>query len=393
MDIVIISEFCGDFSITDNGRFFYLAKMLASESYGNKVELVTSSFMHSLKMQRKRVVQELPFKIAFVKEPGYSKNVCLKRFYSHFIWGKNVIRYIKKRDKKPDVIYCAIPSLTGPNFIARYCEKEDIRFIIDVQDLWPESFKMAFNIPIISDIAFFPHKLLAAGIYRRADALCAVSKTYVKRGLKGNKKVHSGKAIYLGTELDSFDKYVSENESFFKEDNQIILAYVGTLGTSYDLPMVFKAVKALNDSRLRFIIIGDGPLEDKFRDEAKGLSVVFMGRMPYEKACGILKSADIVINPIVKRSVASIINKHADYAASGKPVINTQMSKEYRELVDNYEMGYNCDSVDEVVEALTKLINDEALRIRMGNNARICAERVFDRKKTYKEIISVIMGE
>ena len=31
MDIVIISEFCEDFSQTDNDRFFYLAKMLANE--------------------------------------------------------------------------------------------------------------------------------------------------------------------------------------------------------------------------------------------------------------------------------------------------------------------------------------------------------------------------
>ena len=49
MDIVIIAEFCGDFSVLNNSRFFYLAKMLSGE---HRVELVTSSFIHEAKRQR-----------------------------------------------------------------------------------------------------------------------------------------------------------------------------------------------------------------------------------------------------------------------------------------------------------------------------------------------------
>ena len=130
MDIIIISEFCDDFSESDNDRFLYLAKMLNDD---NIVEIVTSSFRHTTKKHRKRSTVEWPFKITFIDEPGYPKNVCLKRFYSHYVWGKNVEKYIRSR-KKPDVIYCAVPSLTGPNLISKYCEKEGIRFLIDVQD-------------------------------------------------------------------------------------------------------------------------------------------------------------------------------------------------------------------------------------------------------------------
>ena len=116
MDIVIISEFCEDFSKSDNDRFFYLAKMLADD---NNVEIITSSFRHTTKRQRNKPATAWSFKITFIEEPGYLKNVCLKRFYSHYIWGRNVEKYIRTR-KKPDVIYCALPSLTGPNLIAKY---------------------------------------------------------------------------------------------------------------------------------------------------------------------------------------------------------------------------------------------------------------------------------
>ena len=132
MDIVIVSEFCEDFSESDNDRFLYLAKMLRED---NHVEIVTSSFRHSTKNHRYKPAHAWDFKITFIDEPGYPKNICAKRFYSHYVWGKNVIKHIKNRKKKPDVVYCAVPGLSGPNRIARYCEKEGIRFIIDVQDI------------------------------------------------------------------------------------------------------------------------------------------------------------------------------------------------------------------------------------------------------------------
>ena len=132
-DILILANFCRDFSRTDNGRFLYLAKELAKEQL---VEIVTSDYSHSKKAPKEKPTVEWPFSITFLHEPGYPRNVCLQRFWSHFVWGRNVKRYLANR-KKPDVIYCAVPSLTGPLAAAKYCEKNGVKFIIDVQDLWP----------------------------------------------------------------------------------------------------------------------------------------------------------------------------------------------------------------------------------------------------------------
>ena len=109
MDIVIISEFSESFSKTDNDRFLYLARML---SENHETEFITSSFRHSTKKKRTEPEDRQPFKITFLDEPGYPRNICLQRFRSHRIWGKNVLRYLKER-KKPDAVYCAMPSLTA----------------------------------------------------------------------------------------------------------------------------------------------------------------------------------------------------------------------------------------------------------------------------------------
>lgn len=394
MEIVIISEFCEDFSKSDNDRFFYLAKMLTNKSDDNKVELVTSSFRHTTKKHRREPAEEWPFKISFIEEPGYPQNVCLKRFISHYVWGRNVLNYIKNREKKPDVIYCAIPSLTGPNLVAKYCEKESIRFIIDVQDLWPEAFKMVFNLPVISNIIFAPFTIFANDIYKRADAICAVSDTYCQRAARVNRKVKDTITVFLGTEIATFDRYATDNPVLEKKNGEVWLAYCGTLGSSYDLTCVIDALAILSDVRIQFIVMGDGPKKGEFEVYArkKKIRVEFVGRLTYNAMCSLLSNCDITVNPIAHMAAQSIINKHADYAASGKPVVSTQESDEYRKLIEQYQMGFNCrnnDSID-LAEKLKLLVNDNEMRLQMGANARRCAEERFDRKISYTKLTDII---
>ncbi|MBR6896655.1 MAG: glycosyltransferase family 4 protein [Lachnospiraceae bacterium] len=397
MDIVIISEFCEDFSETDNDRFLYLAKMITgieNATCNNNVEIITSSFRHTTKSQRRETVSKWPFNVTFVSEPGYPKNVCLKRFYSHYVWGRNVIKYLKNREAKPDVIYCAVPSLTGPNLVAKYCENEDIRFVIDVQDLWPEAFRMSLNVPIISDIVFSPFKALANGIYKRADAICAVSDTYCKRAVSVNKKNSDTTTVFLGTELAVFDKYAKEKPILEKKEDEIWLAYCGTLGSSYDITCVIDALSILNYPKVRFIIMGDGPKKAEFERYAaiNDVKTVFVGRLKYDEMCSLLSACDIMVNPIAHNAAQSIINKHADYAASGKPVVSTQESREYRKLIKDYRMGFNCKNSDagDLANKIKTLADNPKLRTRMGDNARKCAEACFDRKNTYKSLLNVI---
>ncbi|WP_149554778.1 glycosyltransferase family 4 protein [Treponema pectinovorum] len=393
MDIVIIANFCDDFKIINNDRFLYIANLLSEK---HSVEVITSDFFHTTKKERSGDIPPSKFKITCLHEPGYKRNVCLSRFYSHFVWGKNVKKYLEMR-KHADVIYTAVPSLTAAKEAAQYCKRNNIKFVIDVQDLWPEAFKMIINLPIISSLVFYPFKRVANEIYSSADLICAVSDTYVNRALKENKKNSKGISVYLGTNLDVFDENVKKYAKQLNLNNKIKLAYCGTLGSSYDLPVVFDALSILKEESIEveFIIMGDGPRYDEFVDYARklGLSVNFVGRIPYDKMCALLSECDICVNPIVKKSAASIINKHADYAASGKPVINTQISIEYKKLIEEYNMGFNCKNSLEISQAIKKLINDKELRKTMGYNARKCAEEMFDRAHTYRLIVKGIEND
>lgn len=395
-DILIVAHFTQVPGEQGNGRFWYIADLLADK--GHNIEIVTTQFSHRTKKQRiltDQQLNQLKYKLTMLHEKDYIKNVSLKRFYSHYTFSRNLKYYLNKR-KKPDIIYCAVPSLDAAYVTAQYAKKNNIRFVIDVQDLWPEAFKMVFNVPLISDVLFYPMNKKADYIYRIADEIIAVSETYKRRALAVNDKCQ-GTGVFLGTDLTYFDK-ASQRNLASKPVDEIWLTYIGTLGHSYDLNTVIDALSILKEkgiNNIKFIVMGDGPLKSRFQEYAESKKVVaeFTGRLNYEEMVGILKSCDIAVNPIKENSAGSIINKVGDYAAAGLPVINTQESQEYRDLIADYNCGFNCKNGDpiDLSESLLSLYNDSILRKKMGENNRKLAEEKFDRNKTYPKIISKIM--
>ena len=398
MKILIIAHFTQTPNENGNNRFNYLANLLG-KSEENRVELITSSFSHKYKKQRKmndEPIDKLNYKLTTIYEPGYKKNVSLKRFYSHHKMGKNLKKYLNNLNYKPDVIYCAVPSLDVAKAVAKFAEKNNIRFIIDVQDLWPEAFKMVFNIPIVSSLIFSPMERQANYIYSNANDIVAVSDTYANRASKVNSKFKNKLSIYLGTNLDFFDECKIKNKVDFNDDI-VRITYIGTLGHSYDIKCIIDAITILNKKgmkNIKFLVMGDGPLRQEFENHAKqnGIDSEFTGRLPYEEMVGRLCSCDIAVNPISHNAAQSIINKVGDYAAAGLPVISTQECKEYRDLVDNYKIGFNCENGNsqDIADKLEKLIFNKDLRNEMGKNNRRLAEERLDRRVTYKEIVDLV---
>ncbi len=396
MKILMIANFVSFPWEKGNSRFIYLLSTI--DHARHDVELITTSFRHSIKQKRhikQNNAKNLEYKVTLLDEPGYSKNVCPERFYSHYMLSKNLKKHLNNKTDKPDIIYCAVPSLDFAYEAAKYARKNHIRFIIDVQDLWPEAFQMVFNPPFIGNFFYAPFRRKADYIYSSADEIIAVSETYAKRALSVNKKTHKINSIFLGTELKQFDAY-SKNKNP-KVKNQIKIAYIGTLGHSYDLKSIIDALEFLDNKNIKFIVMGDGPLRKELEAYAKNKSIncEFKGKLDYSEMVGELCSCDIAVNPIMHGAAASIINKVGDYAAAGLPVINTQECSEYRELIKRYNAGLNCKNGDikGIAEAIERLAKDAKLRWHLGNNNRRLAEEKFDRAKTYPAILDIIYGE
>ena len=137
-------------------RFAYLARLLVENGYD--LEVVTSTFYHMNKVHRdikKLNVEQYPYKITFINEPGYTKNVSFKRIKSINIFNKGVKEYIESMPYKPDLIYVPVPSIKLGHICCDYAKANNIPFIMDIEDLWPESFTMLTHSKLLTRLLTF----------------------------------------------------------------------------------------------------------------------------------------------------------------------------------------------------------------------------------------------
>ena len=389
MDILMIAHFTGG-GTHPNDRFDALASILTQR--GAQVELVTSSFHHLSKKQRDTTVIRNPlYTTTYLPEPDYRANVSVSRLHSHRVLARRLSEYLRQRSV-PDVVYCAVPSLEVAQTAAEFAERHGARFVVDVQDLWPEAFEMVLKPKWAGRHLFAPLRRAAERIYRAADAVVTVSETYSNRVAAARGDDSEVTTVYLGTDLRLFDRFDAERPS---DEGYVELAYIGTLGHSYDLPTVFGAVRRLKRDgfRMRLHVMGTGPFESQWRRDLADLpdEVVFYGRLEFPEMVARLRGCDIAMNPIVVGAAQSITNKIGDYAAAGLPVINSQECEEYRELLDGYGAGISCDpTVEAMSRALVEMASDRHLAER-GRGSRRMAEERFDRAVTYERLGEVVL--
>ena len=383
-------------------RFRFLSELLAREGFD--VDLITSTFQHWDKAQRdttRACYQGLPYRIRFVYEPGYKRNLDLGRINSHRIFARNLRRLFRSRfadnPRAYDLIYSEIP----PNDMARTCaevaDEHGIPYICDVNDLWPEAMRMAVNVPVVSDIAFAPFARDARRAYQLAAAAVGTSDEYAARPDADRAEPCEKRTVYVGNRLSEFDAGARERaREVEKPDGEFWATYAGMLGASYDLATLVDAaaLAAEQDPRIRVKVLGDGPDREALekRAAAAGAPVEFLGYASYDLMAAYLCASDVTVNSLVKTAAQSIVTKIGDYLAAGIPMVNTGPSPEFRAKVEADGFGVNVEAGDPrtLADALLALAADDDRRAEMGARARAVAEEQFDQERSYQTIINLI---
>ena len=380
-------------------RFRYIGDFLSDAGY--QVDLITTTFQHWEKAQRNLdeiKKEDYKFNLKFIYEPGYKKNIDLRRIRSHRIAAKK-LRQLLEKEEDYDLIYCEIPPNDVALAAAEYAQKKGIPFVADVNDLWPEAMHMVLDIPVISDILFYPLLRDAEKVYSLVSGIIGTSDEYRDRPLKNQNLDVPKKTVYVGNEIAEFDAGVEEySPQISKGGDEFWVSYAGTIGTSYDIRTMVLAGKALLNrgrNQIKIKILGGGPLKEELETLAKEQNcsnVEFVGYAPYPKMAAYLAKSDILVNSFVKKAPQSIVTKIGDYLAAGKPMINTCMSPEFRNKVEHDGFGINImpEDVNVLADAIERLYEDEAVRTEMGKKARAIAEEQFDRPQSYKKIIELI---
>jgi glycosyltransferase involved in cell wall biosynthesis len=380
-------------------RFRYLAEFLTAAGY--QVDLITTTFQHWEKAQRNlnEIKKEnYPFGLKFIYEPGYKRNVDLRRVRSHRIAAEN-LKKLLETEGDYDLLYAEIPPNDVALAAAEFAKTKGIPFVADVNDLWPEAMRMVLDIPVVSDILFHPLLRDAEKVYSLVSGVVGTSDEYRDRPFARQNRDIPRITVYVGNEISQFDAGAAQKKpEVQKGEGEFWVGYAGTIGTSYDIETMVLAGEELarrGRDNIRIKILGGGPTKEKLEELARQKhidNVEFVGYAPYDMMAAYLTSCDVLVNSFVKKAPQSIVTKIGDYLAAGKPMINTCSSPEFRAKVDADGFGVNIEAEDAKIlaDAILKFADNPKLCKNMGQKARQIAEEQFDRPKSYQRIQELI---
>ena len=239
-------------------RYTFLATLLVERGFN--VDFITSGFQHWEKRQRDLATFDTSmhaFNVKFIAEPSYPANMCPQRIWAHHVMAKRVTAYFDV-DHDYDLIYCQIPPNDVTLAVGRSAKRYGIPFVVDVNDLWPEAFRIALDVPVLSDIAFAPFERQARRAYALADAVVGTSDEYAARPFRDRAEDIPKLVVYVGNDLEEFDAGAAENVgSVEKPEGEVWVTYAGNISALYDLETLVEAVaiaaKRIPSSDSRFL--------------------------------------------------------------------------------------------------------------------------------------------
>ena len=158
---------------------------LMSEAFaraGHRVTYWTQNWSHARKGERRltdgRTPEDLsaslPFTLKFVRVPGYRRNICLKRIWSHWWFAKNWSALASAATEAPDLIVVSSPPLFIGREVRRFCARTGAKYIVDIMDAWPETFERVAPRWTLGWM-----RRLARDNYRQAAGITAVAPRYL----------------------------------------------------------------------------------------------------------------------------------------------------------------------------------------------------------------------
>lgn len=158
-------------------------------------------------------------------------------------------------------------------------------------------------------------------------------------------------------------------------DDEVVCLYSGSMGAKQGLETLADAARALASRcpKVRMVFSGEGPGREPLETLCDGLANVrFLNLQPAERLNQLLNLADIHVLP-QRAGAADLVmpSKLAGMLASGRPVVATAaLDTEVARVVDGRGVVVPPGQTAMMVDAIARLVQDKALRLQLGHEAR-----------------------
>jgi glycosyltransferase involved in cell wall biosynthesis len=336
----------------------------------------------------KQETSPLRKKIPIVRLPGmsliYNPDLVLPYPFS--------VRKIYRRTFTPDLVYMASPAMLG---LQLWLQMKDsgIPIIANFQTDLAAYAERMLPLPLRSPSAWFVNELhkqaFAQPSFKYILCPSSASRDYLLSLKVPARKL---KIVGRGVDCHFFDyrKRSAGLRAKLAPNNELLLLCVSRVSLEKGFEFLAEAykrltqrLKTLNFTRKVRLIVTGGNTNHAIERTIQGyftkhnLDVVFTGAKTGEPLAQIFASADIFVYPSITETFGQVIQ---EAMASGLPVVARREGGP-ADIVQPGVTGYlpAPDDVDTFVENTLTLIQDENLRQRMSQTARIYAEnRTWD---------------
>jgi colanic acid biosynthesis glycosyl transferase WcaI len=368
------------------------------------------------------VVCEVPSHPAGVIEPGYGGRPVTRRrldgFEVSYVWVRatpskafrarltNYASYAAMAAltgaarRRPDVVLASSPPLSVGSVGSILAFRHRVPWVLDVRDLWPD---VAVVVGEVSEGRILRlAERLERRLYRSAAAITVTTESFrgeiAQRGGAGKlTMIRNGAAApFLDAGAEPADPAALAAVAGGSTDDVFTWAYAGNLGLAQGLDSAVAAAAELGDG-FRLLLLGEGPKRVELREQAGALragTVEFHDAVPPAEAARVLRACDALLVPLAPMAGLEgfVPSKLFDCAAVGRPLV-VSATGEAAELAD--EAGASLcvapGRADEIAAAMRKLRDDEALRERLADRARVFGEE-NSRERGVERIEQVLIG-
>lgn len=273
-------------------------------------------------------------------------------------------------------------------------------WVFEIRDLWPDSIRAvgATRSPLLRLV-----EGLELFLYARADRIVVVTEAFrdnlVRRGVPAEKI----EVVRNGIDLEVFSRARAPGRvrkalrrRLGLGDDVALAAYIGTTGSAHALHTVLEAAALLGDRRdVHFLILGEGAerraLETRARELGLG-NLSFHDFVPQDEVADYIAAVDVSLvhlrdQPLFRTVIPS---KIFEIMAMENPVV-LGVEGESAAIVREADAGLCVPPEDPraMAEAVRRLVDDPALRARLGANGLAHVRAHYDRRVLARRVLDV----
>lgn len=275
-----------------------------------------------------------------------------------------------------------------------------IPLVFEVRDLWPES---AIDTGVLKNgliikLAYWFENF----IYRKAKLINVLTPAFYKT-LRDVKKVPENKLIMIPNAsdfslserlLETFD--AADFRKSHDLEGRFVITYVGAHGVANHLEQVLQAGKALEDTNVLFLLIGQGMEKERLKKLAAEMDVKnvrFLDPVPKAEVFKYILASEMGASVLKKVDTFKTVysNKTFDYMSCKKPILMA-IDGVSRELVETAGAGsyVEPENIGEYNRIIRQYLQHPERAVAEGISGYQYAKGNFDRSVLAQKYLSAI---